>query len=323
MIVANATTPPEQPGIELQPGPGDDDVWADEAAHAVDDCRAALVEHLSRTSARHWRTARVIDEETPRAQLAVDERRRPGLPISSSPSSYTRTSTGSRPSCRADRWRSARRTAAPCRRSPGVQVAAPHRRPEPDRPSSWRPRPVLDVVLHVEQGGGRTPGAELPREDVGRVAAAAGDEGAVGQPEPAEVPDEPGHCRPDVACVAAIPDTTSRNLAGHASGTGNRLTRRASLLPLRLQTSSGRQPRSLHDGGVTAAQDDRRVRSAPARQAIITVSVWREDPDDESSPLMARLLTSYAGGEPIRAGSACGVDDICDSVRAFLILHFS
>jgi hypothetical protein len=60
----------------------------------------------------------------------------------------------------------------------------------------------------------------------------------------------------------------------------------------------------------------------PARQAIITVSVWSDD-DDPSSPPMARFITSSGGGRPVRAGYACGIDDICESVLAFLIVHFS
>lgn len=58
------------------------------------------------------------------------------------------------------------------------------------------------------------------------------------------------------------------------------------------------------------------------RNAIITVSVW-SDEEDPSTPPVARLLTSYGGGRPMRAGYAQGIDEICEAVLAFLIMHFS
>jgi len=58
------------------------------------------------------------------------------------------------------------------------------------------------------------------------------------------------------------------------------------------------------------------------RNAIITVSVWSNN-DDPSSPPVARLLTSYGGGRPMRAGYAHGIDEISEAVLAFLIMHFS
>ena len=58
------------------------------------------------------------------------------------------------------------------------------------------------------------------------------------------------------------------------------------------------------------------------REAIITVTVW-SDSDDPSSPPLARFLTSHDGGEPEAAGYARGIDQICESVLAFLLLHFA
>lgn len=60
----------------------------------------------------------------------------------------------------------------------------------------------------------------------------------------------------------------------------------------------------------------------PSRHAIITVSVWNDE-DDPTLPPTARFLTSADGGRPVRAGYAQGIDDICESVLAFLIMHFS
>ena len=72
---------------------------------------------------------------------------------------------------------------------------------------------------------------------------------------------------------------------------------------------------------MTGAVDDLIVAQAQTHTAVITVSVWRDGLPE--SPLMARLLTSQDGSRPQYAAMASGIDAICDSVRAFLIMNFS